>query len=430
MVDRAVADAVEAAHRKEWALVLAATVRVTADLDLAEECVQAAFTRALVAWEQSGIPSRPGAWLTTAARNVAIDELRRADALRRRLPLLVEEETAPFYAWGSDRAVEDDRLRLIFTCCHPALATESQIALTLRLVCGLSTSEVARAFLVTEPTMAARITRAKKKISQARIPYRTPSPEELPERIAVVLHVVYLVFTTGHTSPSGAELLRFDLVDRALGLARMLRSLLPRDRAVSGLLGLLLLTHARSGGRTTAGELVLLADQDRGRWDRAAIEEGSGLISEALLDEPPSMYAVLGAIARVHDIAPSWEATDWDEIVRYYELLESLWPSPVVALNHAAAIGFAYGPEAGLARLERLADDPRLATYPYYATARADFHERVGDLEAARTFFAEALMLTDNEVERTYLQGRIADLSMEGSGSPAGKRRDNDPRTS
>jgi len=430
VVDRAVADAVEAAHRKEWALVLAATVRVTADLDLAEECVQAAFTRALVAWEQSGIPSRPGAWLTTAARNVAIDELRRADALRRRLPLLVEEETAPFYAWGSDRAVEDDRLRLIFTCCHPALATESQIALTLRLVCGLSTSEVARAFLVTEPTMAARITRAKKKISQARIPYRTPSPEELPERIAVVLHVVYLVFTTGHTSPSGAELLRFDLVDRALGLARMLRSLLPRDRAVSGLLGLLLLTHARSGGRTTAGELVLLADQDRARWDRAAIEEGSGLISEALLDEPPSMYAVLGAIARVHDIAPSWEATDWDEIVRYYELLESLWPSPVVALNHAAAIGFAYGPEAGLARLERLADDPRLAAYPYYATARADFHERVGDLEAARTFFAEALMLTDNEVERTYLQGRIADLSMEGSGSPAGKRRDNDPRTS
>ena len=430
MVDRAVADAVEAAHRKEWALVLAATVRVTADLDLAEECIQAAFTRALVAWEQSGIPSRPGAWLTTAARNVAIDELRRADALRRRLPLLVEEETAPFYAWGSDRAVEDDRLRLIFTCCHPALATESQIALTLRLVCGLSTSEVARAFLVTEPTMAARITRAKKKISQARIPYRTPSPEELPERIAVVLHVVYLVFTTGHTSPSGAELLRFDLVDRALGLARMLRSLLPRDRAVSGLLGLLLLTHARSGGRTTAGELVLLADQDRGRWDRVAIEEGSGLILEALLDEPPSMYAVLGAIARVHDIAPSWEATDWDEIVRYYELLESLWPSPVVALNHAAAIGFAYGPEAGLARLERLADDPRLATYPYYATARADFHERVGDLEAARTFFAEALMLTDNEVERTYLQGRIADLSMEGSGSPAGKRRDNDPRTS
>jgi len=430
VVDRAVADAVEAAHRKEWALVLAATVRVTADLDLAEECVQAAFTRALVAWEQSGIPSRPGAWLTTAARNVAIDELRRADALRRRLPLLVEEETAPFYAWGSDRAVEDDRLRLIFTCCHPALATESQIALTLRLVCGLSTSEVARAFLVTEPTMAARITRAKKKISQARIPYRTPSPEELPERIAVVLHVVYLVFTTGHTSPSGAELLRLDLVDRALGLARMLRSLLPRDRAVSGLLGLLLLTHARSGGRTTAGELVLLADQDRGRWDRVAIEEGSGLILEALLDEPPSMYAVLGAIARVHDIAPSWEATDWDEIVRYYELLESLWPSPVVALNHAAAIGFAYGPEAGLARLERLADDPRLATYPYYATARADFHERVGDLEAARTFFAEALMLTDNEVERTYLQGRIADLSMEGSGSPAGKRRDNDPRTS
>ncbi len=390
--------------------MLAATVRTTADLDLAEECVQAAFAKALVAWESGGVPLRPGAWLTTTARNLAIDELRRAEVLRRRLPLLVEDEQAPTYAWGSGHAIEDDRLRLIFTCCHPALAAEAQVALTLRLVCGLSTAEVARAFLVSEATMAARITRAKRKISQARIPYRTPPVEELASRTTEVLHVVHLIFTTGHTSPGGDHLVRDDLVERSLGLARMLRALLPRDPGVAGLLGLILLTRARSSSRLEDGELVLLADQDRSRWDRAAITEGSDLVREALAHEPPSLYALMGAIAELHDVAPSWEATDWTAIVRCYDLLDSLWPSPVVALNRAVAVGFAAGPFEGLAALELLVDDPRLAAYPYLSVARADFSERVGDFDAARTLFADALVLTENAVERAYLARRLAEL--------------------
>jgi RNA polymerase sigma-70 factor (ECF subfamily) len=416
VADRTVADAVEEAHRSEWALVLAATVRVTADIDLAEECVQAAFARALVTWPTSGIPARPGAWLTTTARNLAIDELRRATAMQRRLPLLVEEETAPSFAWGSGHAIEDDRLRLIFTCCHPALAIESQVALTLRLICGLSTLEVARAFVVSESTMAARITRAKRKISEARIPYRTPPPEELPDRIDAVLHVVYLVFTTGHTAPAGAELVRLDLVERALAFARMLRALLPDNAEVAGLLGLLLLTHARSPGRTSAGELVLLADQDRRRWDREMIQEGASLVREALETTPWNRYAVLGGIAVLHDEAPSWDATDWGGIVRYYEILEDGWPSPIIALNHAVAIGFADGPRAGLARLELLADEPHLATYPYFAAARADFSLRAGDTGAARQWFEEALLLTDNEVERAYLERKLSSIEQASGG--------------
>ncbi|HLK44659.1 MAG TPA: DUF6596 domain-containing protein [Acidimicrobiales bacterium] len=409
MADRTVAAAVADAHRTEWARVLAATVRVTADLDLAEECVQAAFARALVAWA-TGLPSRPGAWLTTTARNVALDELRRETRWRTRMPLLVEEESAPSYGWGSDEAIEDDRLRLVFTCCHPALAIESQIALTLRLVCGLRTAEVARAFLVSEPTMAARITRAKKKIAQARIPYRTPTVAELPGRVTAVLQVVHAVFTTGHASPGGDELVRAELIDRALGLGRMLRSLLPSDPGVAGLLGLMLLTNARSASRTRDGELVLLEDQDRSLWDRAAIAEGSELVREALEHEPPSLYALLGAIAEVHDRAPSWGDTDWAAIVRTYDLLDALWPSPVVSLNRAVAVGFASGPDAGLRMLEELAADPQLATYPYFAVARADFHQRVGDVRSARLFFAEALALTDNQVERAYLERRLAAL--------------------
>ena len=263
MADPAVAAAVADAHKSEWAYVLAATVRVTTDLDLAEECVQTAFARALVSWGSTGVPARPGAWLTTTARNVAIDELRRETALSRRLPLLVEDEPAPSFAWGRGQQIEDDRLRLIFTCCHPSLAIESQVALTLRLVCGLSTADVARAFLVSESTMAARVTRAKGKIAQARIPFRSPPLDELPSRISVVLQVVHLVFTTGHTAPHGDELVREDVVERALALSRMLRELLPSDPGVAGLLGLILLTDARRRARIMDGQLVLLEDQDR-----------------------------------------------------------------------------------------------------------------------------------------------------------------------
>ena len=414
MVADPVAAAVADAHRREWAFVLAATVRVTRDLDLAEECVQDAYERALATWQPDRIPAKPAAWLTTAARNRAIDLLRREATLRRFLPMLVEEEAEP----GADDAstaapdIADERLRLIFTCCHPALAPDAQVALTLRLVCGLTTAEVAKAFLVSEPTMAARITRAKKKISAARIPYRVPDSDELPARIEAVLTVVDLVFTTGHTAPSGADLVRTDLVTRALDLARMLRTLLPGDAGVAGLLALILLTDARRPARLGPdGRLVLLAEQDRSLWDRAAIAEGRRLVREALRRRPPHRFAILAAIAAVHDEAESWEATDWPEIVGLYDILLRRWPSPIAALNRAVAVGFAAGPAAGLVELDALALEPQLASYAYVGAARADFLRRLGRDDEARAAYTEALMFTENEVERAFLAERIAMLN-------------------
>jgi RNA polymerase sigma-70 factor (ECF subfamily) len=407
-VDPAVAQAIADAHRTEWAFVLAATVRVAADLDLAEECVQAAFAKALVAWGPGGIPARPGAWLTTTARNVARDQLRRETVLRRHLPLLVEDETAPPFVWGRAPEIEDDRLRLIFTCCHPSLAVATQVALTLRFVCGLTTAEVARAFLVSESTMAARLTRAKKKITQARIPYRTPTLDELADRVTAVLQVVHLVFTTGHASPGGEELVRDDLVEQGLLLSRMLFDLLPSDAGVTGLLALLVLTDARRATRLVDGRLVLLADQDRSAWDRDAIAEGTRLAKTALEGSRPSIYALMAAIASIHDNSPSWEATDFTAIIGHYDTLMRAWPSPVVALNRAVAIGFAQGPAAGLGALEPLAAEPLLASYPYFPAARADFSRQVGDVRAARLFYEEALMLTANEVERAHLERQLA----------------------
>src|SRR3954469_21959209 len=289
----AVAAAVADAHRREWALVLAATVRVTRDLDEAEECAQDAFAAALTDWRSNGIPARPGAWLTTAARRRALNVVRHRGVERRYLPLLAEDDAVPgpdddpgSGALSGDPA--DHRLRLIVTCCHPALDRPAQVALTLRLMCGLSTADGARAFLVSEPTMAARITRAKKKIAVARIPYRVPPAAELPERIDAVLTVVHLLFTTGHAAPAGADLVRRDLVERALDLARMLRALLPDSSDVAGLLALILLTDARRETRTGPdGRLLLLAEQDRGRWDHRAIREGTELVREALRGRPP-----------------------------------------------------------------------------------------------------------------------------------------------
>jgi RNA polymerase sigma factor (sigma-70 family) len=408
-----VAAAVADAHRREWAFVLAATVRITRDLDLAEECVQDAYARALGSWAASGIPVKPGAWLTTVARRRALDLRRRDASLRRRLPLLQGDaaDDASATELEPEHEVADDRLRLIFTCAHPALATSSQVALTLRLVCGLSTTEVARAFLVSEPTMAARITRAKKKIAAARIPYRVPAAEELAARTAAVLTVVHLVFTTGHTAPAGEQLVRRDLIERALDLARMLRTLLPGDREVAGLLALLLLTEARSPARQTAGgELALLADQDRSRWDRAAIDDGLALLPVALRSPPVGRFALMAAIAAVHARAPTFQDTAWDEIVALYDLLARVWPSPVVALNRAAAIGFARGPGAGLDALDALADEPALAAYGYLAAARADFLRRLGRTDEARDAYEEALHLTENAVERRFLAARLADL--------------------
>jgi RNA polymerase sigma factor (sigma-70 family) len=397
------------AHRREWGFVLAATVRVTRDLDIAEECVQDAYAQALTAWAERGIPAKPGGWLTTVARRRALDLLRRESVLRRALPLLVDDEAEPTVEPGADFA--DDRLRLICTCCHPALAQDTQIALTLRLLCGLSTAEVARAFLVSEPTMAARITRAKKKIAAARIPYRVPSAAELPERIDAVLAVVHLLFTTGHTAPVGADLVRLDLLERARDLARMLRTLLPENSDVAGLLALILLTDARRDTRVgDDGQLILLADQDRSRWDSRAIIEGSALVRDALRSRPPGRYALQAAIAAVHAEAPSWDATDWAEIVALYDVLTKIWPSPVVALNRAAAVGLAHGPEAGLAELDALGGEPQLAGYAYLPAARADFLNRLGRAEDAKLAYQEALLLTENVVERQFLLDRLERL--------------------
>jgi RNA polymerase sigma factor (sigma-70 family) len=383
-------------------------VRLTLDIDLAEECVQDAYTQALATWAERGIPAKPGAWLTTVARRRALDVLRRETTLRRKLPLLLTDD--------ADEPVEpdqipDDRLRLIFTCCHPALSQPAQIALTLRLLCGLTTVEVARAFLLSEPTMAARITRAKKKIAAARIPYRVPSAAELPERIEAVLGVVHLMFTTGHTAPDGPELTRNDLAERALDLARMLHTLLPDDSEVTGLLALIRLTDARRPGRVDdRGRLVLLRDQDRSRWDRAAITEGAELARLALAHRPPGRYPLQAAIAAVHSEAPSWDETDWVEVVGLYAVLRRTWPSPVVALNEAVAIGFASGPAAGLRSLDALADEPLLATYAYLPAARADFLIKLGRLDEGRAAYAEALLLTENEVERTFLAEQLESL--------------------
>ncbi|MFC4395181.1 RNA polymerase sigma factor [Arthrobacter sedimenti] len=412
-----VAAAVADAHRREWAFVLAATVRVAGDIDTAEEAVQDAYATALSTWGGSGIPRNPGAWLTVAARRRALDLRRRAATAERALPKLL----GPGEAGLEDRVVEDmvaeggdipdDRLRLIFTCCHPALAFEARVALTLRLLCGLSTAEVARAFLVPEATMAARITRAKKKIAAARIPYRVPTALELHERVDGVLAVVYLVYTTGHTAPSGADLMRRDLAERGLELAKMLRVLLPHDSDVAGLLALILLTEARTDARLDGNhDVVLLEDQDRSKWDRQAIEEGVALLQEALAARPPGRFALIAAIAAVHDESGTWSDTDWHEILGLYDLLMERWPSPVVQLNRAIALGFAAGPAAGLAELDALGAEPQLAGYPYLAAARGDFLARLGRLEEARVAFGEALILTDNDAERRFLRGRISEL--------------------
>jgi len=408
------------AHRRQWAFVLAATVRLAGDLDLAEECVQDAFVAALTSWGQRGIPANPGAWLTATARRRALDALRRDQRLRRKLPLLVGTGPAasdPLEREGGGEEVDvsepaDDRLRLIFTCCHPALAPEAQVALTLRLVCGLTTAEIARAFLVSEPTMAARITRGKKKITLARIPYRVPPAHELPDRLDAVLTVVHLLYTTGHTAPAGDRLVRADLVERSLDLARMLSSLMPDDREVRGLLALLLLTDARRATRAAAdGRLLLLEEQDRSRWDRRAIGEGRQLVDQALRRGRPGRFTLQAAIAAVHAEAPSYGDTDWPEVLGLYDLLLVVWPSPVVALNRAVAVAMVDGPAAGLAALDMVADDPHLATYPYLAATRADLLRRLGRTRDAAQAYRTALSLAANAAERDFLTRRLAEVT-------------------
>ena len=413
-MDPVAAAAVADAHRTEWGFVLAAAARLTGDLDEAEECAQDAYAQALTAWATSGVPARPGAWLTMVARRRAVDLLRRRDILRAKLPLLVVPGTTAGPGEPGDprqEAIPDDRLRLVFTCCHPALAADARVALTLRMLCGLTTAEVARAFLTSESTMAARITRAKKKIAAARVPYRVPDATELPERLAAVLDVVHLLFTTGHTAPAGACLQRRDLTERALDLARMLRLLLPDDPAAAGLLALILLTDARRDTRVTAdGQLLVLAGQDRTGWDQGEISEGLTLVRAALRRRPYSRYALMAAIAATHATAPRWDATNWKQILDLYDELTDIWPSPIVALNRAVAVGHAHGPAAGLAALDELAAEPQLAGYHYLPATRAEFLRRLQRTAEARLAYDEALALTDNATERDFLLRRLAEL--------------------
>jgi RNA polymerase sigma-70 factor (ECF subfamily) len=397
-----VEDALADAHRNEWAFVLAATVRVAGDLDLAQECAQEAYVAALQTWAERGVPTSPGAWLTTTARRKALDRLRRDATLRSKLPLLIEPEAVP--AQEDEHDVPDDRLRLVFTCCHPALSPEAQVALTLRLVCGVETAEIARAFLVPEPTMAARITRAKKKIAAARIPYRVPAAAELAERLDPVLTTVHLLFTAGHTSPTGDELVRPDLVDRAVALARTLVELLPNEPEARGLLGLLLLTDARRATRVAEdGRLLRLDDQDRSRWDQAVLTEGLRQTAEALTTGGAGRFTLQAAIAGVHAAAPRSADTDWPRIVRLYDALLAVWDSPVVALNRAVAVSFASGPVPALRLVDALSADGRLSAYAYLPATRAHLLRELGRSEEAAAEYAAAAALTGNARERDFL---------------------------
>ena len=364
------------------------------------------------------MPANPAALLTTTARRKALDALRRDKTLRAKLPLLIEPGLPPGSAEPEPPAdgediIPDDRLRLIFTCCHPALSREAQVALALRLICGLTTAEIAAAFLVPEPTMAARVTRAKKKIITARIAYRVPAAAELPERLDAVLTVIHLVFTTGHTAPAGGSLVRDELVDQAIRMARMVAGLMPDEREVAGLLALLILTDARRGTRTdSAGRLLLMSEQDRSRWDQSAITEGTAL-ARAAMRGPARLgrFTAQAAIAAVHAEAPGYAQTDWPLLVARYDDLLRAWPSPVVELNRAVAVAMALGPEAGLAEIARIEVDGRLAGYRYLHAAKADLLRRAGRTAEAAASYRAALELTENEAERAFLTAAMASAS-------------------
>ncbi len=392
------------------------------DFDLAEEAVQEAFVRALETWPAQGVPRNPGAWITTTARNRAIDRLRRrrrlaerTDALGREFgagiepdPALAALETA-----GDDDSMPpvDDRLRLIFTCCHPALALEARVALTLRTLGGLTTPEIARAFLVPEPTLAQRLVRARRKIRDAGIPYRVPPAHLLPERLDGVLRVLYLVFNEGHTASTGDALVRRELCVEAIRLARLLRTLMPDEPEVEGLLALMLLHDARRDARTAPdGELVLLDDQDRTRWDHAEIDEGRALVEQALAARRPGPYQVQAAIAAVHDDAETPGDTDWPQVVLLYRELLALAPSPVVELNLAVAVAMRDGPAVGLAMTDALAADGRLDEYVYLHATRADLLRRLGRHTEAAAAYGRAHGLATNATERRFLERRLREV--------------------
>lgn len=415
--DPDVHELVATVYRDESRRVLATLIRLLGDFDLAEEALHDAFAAAVERWPGDGVPANPRAWLVSAGRFRAIDGLRRRarfDASQGKIADHLEaqaRDAAERDAPGAEAPdVADDRLRLIFTCCHPALAPEARIALTLREVCGLTTEEIARAFLTTPPTLAQRIVRAKAKIRAARIPYEVPSRERLPERLDAVLHVVYLVFNEAYSATSGDSLTRPDLAAEAIRLGRLLLELLP-DPEVMGLLALMLLHESRRPARTTAaGELVLLGDQDRSRWNREQIAEGTALVERAFAARRVGPYTLQAAIAAVHARAPSAEATDWAEIVALYDLLARVEPTPVVELNRAAALAMRDGPAAGLAAIDALLARGELDGYQPAHSARADLCRRLGRTAEARASYRRALELTRQEPERRFLERRLAEL--------------------
>ncbi|MBS1889467.1 MAG: sigma-70 family RNA polymerase sigma factor [Actinobacteria bacterium] len=408
--------AVGAAFREERGAVLAALIRQVGDFALAEDAVQDAFEAALASWRRDGVPARPGAWLTVTARRKAIDRLRRARATGGRAERLAElmridATAAEDPEMDEPTEIEDDRLRLIFTCCHPALGLEAREALTLRALGGLTTGEIARAFLVAEPTMGKRIVRAKAKIAAAGIPYRVPPAAELPERLRGVLRVLYLIFNEGYARTAGEELLRTDLCAEAIRLARLLVELMPDEAEAWGLLALMLLHDARGEARTdAAGAFVALGEQDRGRWDEEELARGHEALARAIRLGPPGPYALQAAITALHVEAPDPAETDWAQVAALYARLAALDPSPVVALNHAAAVGFAVGPEEALVLLEPLLDDPQLERYPPLHATHADLLRRRGDEAGAAAAYERAAALSANAVERDELLRRRAAL--------------------
>jgi RNA polymerase sigma-70 factor (ECF subfamily) len=402
--------AVAAAFRDEWGRIVAALIRRTGDWDLSEECAQEAFAQALARWPSDGVPDRPGAWLTTVAKNRAIDRVRRE---RRGAELLTQAASAEAEVQGMDddideSGIEDDRLRLIFTCCHPALPLEGRVALTLRTLAGLTTAEIARAFLVSEPTMAKRLVRAKGKIAGARIPYRVPPAHLLPERTGGVLAVVYLLFNEGYAATGGAELIRAQLCDEAIRLARALSALMPGEPEAAGVLALMLFAHSRRRARLdAAGELITLEDQDRALWDRAEIDEARARLQGALRHGRAGPYQLQAAIAACHADAADVADTDWGQIASLYDLLAEVMPSPVVALNRAVAIAMTQGPGAGLEIVEALQASGELAGYHLFHATRADLLRRLGRHDDAAGAYREALELAGSDAERRFLEKRL-----------------------
>ena len=404
---------IETLYRSESGRILATLIRLLGDFDLAEEAMHEAFAAALSLWPGSGVPGNPRPWLISTARFKAIDTLRRRarlNASQDELVRYLEAQGSSAESSNEEDSVEDDRLRLIFTCCHPSLAPEAQVALTLREVCGLTTEEIARAFLITPATLAQRIVRAKAKIRETPIPYEVPTAQELPERLGAVLQVIYLVFNEGYSAAAGAEVTRAELTGEAIRLARLLTELQPEPEVI-GLLSLMLLQESRRAARTSPiGELILLQDQDRSLWNREQIAEGVALLEKALKSRRFGPYTLQAAIAAVHAEAETAAATDWRQIVALYNQLVRIQPTPVVLLNRAVAIAMRDGPEAGLAHIEAVMEHGELANYYLAHSAHADMYRRLGRTDEARASYEKALALTQQGPERQFLQERIRQL--------------------